>query len=390
MIKREITHIIAEYQRSFPVLVFTGARQTGKTTLLKELFPEYRYINLEEVSTYSMVKADIASVVNANTQNVIIDEVQRIPELMSQIQAAADSQKNMGSYILSGSQNLLLSERISQSLAGRAAYIELPGLTLAELAGHKDSGDLYARIFAGFYPAVYDRKISPPIYYDQYLATYVERDVRSLKNITNLDAFREFLGMLAGAVGRPFNASAIAGNIGVSVPTVQNWLSVLEATYIIFKLRPYYRSIGKQITKTPKIYFYDTGLLCRLLGITAKDSLETHYLIGSIYENLIISDVKKTIMNRKSFEKLFYYRDKYFEVDLIVNSGITYRPVEIKKAMTYTSSFTKGLKYWSDTFGGNDVQVLLPHIVYGGETQEAGSKFRLVNWKDAAQSLLLR
>ncbi|MDR2610871.1 MAG: ATP-binding protein [Clostridiales Family XIII bacterium] len=387
MIERSIRKIVAEYQRSFPVLAFTGARQTGKTTLIKELFPDYTYLNLEDLSTYARVKDDIASYINIDTPHVIIDEVQRVPELLSQIQAVSDEQKIAGSYIISGSQNLLLSEHISQSLTGRAAYIELPGLTLAELRGVPGEGDLYERIISGFYPAVYDRQINPTLYYDQYMSTYVERDVRLIKSITNLDAFRGFVGLLAGSVGRPFNASSMAGNLGVSPNTVKDWLSVLEATYIVFKLKPYYKNIGKQITKTPKIYFYDTGLLSFLLGVTAPDDLKNHYMIGSIFENLVIADIKKTIMNKRGIEKLFFYRDKRYEVDLIINKGTGLRPVEIKRAMTYSSHFTEGLRYWTDLFADDTTKILPPHIVYTGPTQTPGKVFGLTNWQDAAALL---
>jgi predicted AAA+ superfamily ATPase len=326
----------------------------------------------------------MASYINADTPYVIIDEVQRIPAVLSQIQAASDEQKIAGSYIVSGSQNLLLSEQISQSLTGRAAYIELPGLTLAELRGVADLEDVYERIICGFYPAIYDKEIRPTLYYNQYVSTYVERDVRLIKNITNLDAFRSFIGLLAGGIGRPFNASAIAGNLGISPNTIKDWLSVLEATYIIFKLKPYYKNIGKQITKTPKIYFYDTGLLCFLLGVTSPTDLKNHYLIGSIFENLVVADIKKTIMNERGIEKLFFYRDKKFEVDLIIGRGSAFRPIEIKKSMTYSSHFTDGLRYWSNLFGGGNTKILLPHIIYSGPTEKPGKAFGLTNWKDAA------
>jgi predicted AAA+ superfamily ATPase len=390
MIKREIENIIANYTDAFPVIAFTGARQTGKTTLIKYLFPDYHYYNLEEISTYNHVKDDLASFVNPSVSNVIIDEVQRVPELLSQIQATVDVQKKMGSYIISGSQNLLLSERISQSLAGRAAYIELPGLVLSELDGldgMSGADDLYGRILKGFYPAIYDRGVNPSIYYSQYISTYIERDVRLLKNITDLDAFRRFIGALAGSAGRPFNASSIADNIGVSPGAVKNWLAILEATYIVFRLRPFYRNIGKQIAKTPKIYFYDSGLLCFLLGVTSPEDLANHYMIGSIFENFVVAEIKKSIMNRNGFEKLFYYRDKRGEVDLLVNSGDAYRPIEIKKSMTYSSHFTEGLRHWSDLFSGGDMKIALPYIIYAGETNEPGSKFRLVNWKDAVSEI---
>jgi predicted AAA+ superfamily ATPase len=234
-------------------------------------------------------------------------------------------------------------------------------------------------MFRGFYPAVYDRSLEPGIYYNEYIATYIERDVRQIKNITNIRLFREFIRLLAGRIGQPFNAASLSNDVGVSAKTIKEWLSVLEASYIVFTLSPYFQNIGKQVTKMPKVYFYDTGLLCRLLDLGGAKELETHYLIGSIFENFVIADIQKELMNRKSMDRLFFFREKNGnEVDLLIKRGKSFIPIEIKKAGTFSRSFTKGLNYWNRLEVRNTA---LPVIVYTGETETVGNSYRLVNWK---------
>jgi predicted AAA+ superfamily ATPase len=380
MIRRDIVKITDKYRAGFPVLAFTGARQCGKTTLLREHFKGYSYYNLENFDTQRLFEESPSDFVNVRNSRVIIDEVQRLPGLLPLIQPVVDEQKIMGSYIVSGSENLLLSEKISQSLAGRAAYISLPTFTNAELsaAGIPEPG-LHDRMFQGFYPAVYDRNLDPLIYYHEYIATYVERDVRQIKNISNLRLFREFIRLLAGRIGQPFNAASLSNDVGVSAKTIKEWLSVLEASYIVFTLSPYFQNIGKQVTKMPKVYFYDTGLLCCLLDLAGAKELETHYLAGSIFENFIIADIQKELMNRKALDRLFFFREKNEnEVDLLIKRGETFIPLEIKKAGNFSRSFTKGLKYWNSLRPQNTVS---PVIVYTGETEMAGGSYQLVNWR---------
>jgi predicted AAA+ superfamily ATPase len=388
MIGRDIVKIAGKYSESFPVLAFTGARQCGKTTLLREYFPDYRYYNLENLDTRRRFEESPTDYVNPQQAHVIIDEVQRLPELLPLIQSVVDEQKIMGSYLVSGSENLLLSEKISQSLAGRAAYIALPTLTNAELeAAGIFEPELYGRIFRGFYPAIYDRNLDPRMYYAEYIATYVERDVRQIKNISSLGLFREFIRLLAGRIGQPFNAMSLSDDVGVSSKTIKEWLSVLEASYLVFILPPYFQNIGKQVTKMPKVYFYDTGLLCRLLDLNSAKELETHYLIGSIFENFVVADIQKELMNRKASERLFFFREKNGnEVDLLIKRGETFMPLEIKRAATFSHSFTKGLRYWNNLAVLN---TLLPMIVYTGETESAGNSYQLVNWKDVNRALWL-
>jgi predicted AAA+ superfamily ATPase len=386
MINRDIVRITSKYRESFPVLAFTGARQCGKTTLLREYFRDYQYYNLENLDTRRLFEESPSDFVNVKNARVIIDEVQRLPELLPLIQSVVDEQKIMGSYIISGSENLLLSEKVSQSLAGRAAYITLPTFTNAELkAAGIPEPEFHDRIFQGFYPAVYDRNLDPGMYYTEYITTYVERDIRRIKNISNIRLFREFIRLLAGRIGQPFNATSLSNDVGVSAKTIKEWLSVLEASYIIFTLTPYFQNIGKQVTKMPKVYFYDTGLLCCLLDLTGAKELGTHYLAGSIFENLIIADIQKELMNRKAFDRLFFFREKNGnEVDLLIKRGETFIPIEIKKAGTFSRDFIKGLKYWNSIQSRNtDV----PLIVYTGETEMAGNSYRLINWRHVNRTL---
>jgi predicted AAA+ superfamily ATPase len=386
MIKRDIVKITGKYREGFPVLAFTGARQCGKTTLLREHFKEYRYYNLENFDTRRLFEESPSDFINVKNSRVVIDEVQRLPELLPLIQSVVDEQKIMGSYIISGSENLLLSEKISQSLAGRAAYMNLPTFTNAELGAAGIPGsNLYDRIFQGFYPAVYDRNLEPGMYYREYIATYVERDVRQIKNISNIRLFREFIRLLAGRIGQPFNATSLSNDVGVSAKTIKEWLSVLEASYIVFILSPYFQNIGKQVTKMPKVYFYDTGLLCCLLDLGIAKELETHYLTGSIFENFIIADIQKELMNRKSPDRLFFFREKNgHEVDLLIKRGETFISIEIKKAGNFTRDFTKGLRYWNSL---QPCHIVSPVIVYTGETEMAGNSYQLVNWKQVNRAL---
>jgi predicted AAA+ superfamily ATPase len=223
------------------------------------------------------------------------------------------------------------------------------------------------------------------MYYTEYITTYVERDVRQIKNISNMRLCREFIRLLAGRIGQPFNATSLSNDVGISAKSVKEWLSVLEASYIVFTLSPYFQNIGKQVTKMPKVYFYDTGLLCCLLGLTSAKELKTHYLAGSIFENFVIADIQKELMNRKAVDRLFFFREKNSnEVDLLIKRGETFIPMEIKKAGTFSPAFTKGLKYWNSIQARNtDV----PVIVYTGETEMSGNSYRLINWKQVNRTL---
>lgn len=383
-----MTQRINELRKSFPVIVVTGPRQSGKTTLIREMFPDYKYFNLESPQTLQAVQDDPAGLVNPKTRNIIIDEVQRVPEILSYIQVAVDEQQIAGNFILSGSENLLLSEKIIQSLAGRAAYVNLLPLSYEELklAG-KEHKSIYKQLFTGQFPALYSKKYEPLEYYEQYLATYVERDVKQISNLINLTQFRTFLGLLAGRIGQVVNNVSLANDVGVSPNTIGNWISILEASYIIFRLQPYYENFGKRHIKSPKIYFTDTGLACRLLDLTESDQLKNFFLIGGLFENLIILEIKKYLQNTRPAAKLYFFRDTHGnEVDLIIDQGTTQIPVEIKSGSTFSPSFLKGTRYWSSLLDEKSQKKSLPgFVIYSGDQLYKTNEYSLINWQDLSQ-----
>ncbi len=377
--QRDILSQIKQGSKYFPVIAVIGSRQSGKTTLIKNHFPEFAYYNLENPSTLQLAMADPIAMLNNSTKGIFIDEIQRYPEMLSYIQAFVDEHKKMGKVIVSGSQNLLISDKISQTLSGRAAYYSVYPLSLSEM----DTNGLTVKTFPsqawyGFYPAIYDRKIPPPQYYEQYIATYIERDVREIKNIGNLALFRKFMGLIAGRVGQLLNNASLANDVGVSAHTIEEWLSVMEASYVIYRLQPYFHNLGKRLIKTPKIYFYDTGVLCHLLGLDSADEVSHHYGVGSIFENLVISNIMKEISNRQTKIDMYFYRDSNGnEIDLILKKGEITLPIEIKSGETYASHFSKYIDYWRE---------LKPEskrgaIIYNGKPQIQLTDYDLLNWR---------
>lgn len=388
MIKRQMAQRINELKKAFPVIVVTGPRQSGKTTLIREMFPDYEYFNLESPQTLQSVQNDPAGLVNPKTHKIIIDEVQRVPELLSYIQVAVDEQHIAGNFILSGSENLLLSEKINQSLAGRAAYVNLLPLSYEELkSAGKEYKNLYKQIFTGQFPALYSKKYQPIEYFEQYIATYVERDVKQISNLINLNHFRKFLGLLAGRIGQVVNNVSLASDVGVSPNTIENWISILEASYIIFRLQPYFENFGKRHIKSPKIYFTDTGLACRLLELSEPEQLKNFFLIGGLFENFIILEVKKYLQNTKPTAKLFYFRDTHAnEVDLIIDQGTTQIPLEIKSGSTFSPSFLKGVRYWTKLLNDESPKKALPgFVIYAGNKLYKTDEYSLIQWQDLNQ-----
>ena len=390
MIKRQIVTQINRLKKGFPVIAVTGPRQSGKTTLLKEIFPDYEYFNLENPETLFAIENDPAGFINFHQYKVIIDEVQRVPELLSYIQATVDEQKIMGNFIISGSENLLLSEKINQSLAGRAAYVQLFPLSNKELSNRELlKSNIYDQIFTGSYPALYDRDLDVIDYYDQYIATYAERDLKQISNIANLSLFRKFFALLAGRIGQLVNLSSLANDVGVSVMTIENWISILEASYLVFRLQPHHNNFGKRYIKSSKIYFTDTGLACRLLKISSAEALKQHYLIGGLFENLIIMEIKKYLSNHKNSASLYFFRDSNGnEVDLIIDQGMNQIPIEIKSGGTFNSEFLKGINYWNKLTKDSDKILKQPGvIIYTGNQPHKSEKYSLLKW-DNLDSLL--
>jgi predicted AAA+ superfamily ATPase len=370
MIKRDIIEYLKEIVAFFPVVVVTGPRQSGKTTLLKEVFPDHEYFNLEMPSMRDLIANDMAGFLKLHGNKIIIDEVQRLPELLSYIQASVDENRTSGRFLLSGSQNVLLSEKTTQSLAGRAAYLELLPLSQSELAGEGIIFEnVYSAIYKGSYPEIYKQDVPPRLYYDQYVSTYVERDLKQISNIGNLDTFRRFMRIAAGRIGNVLDYTSIANDVGVSVGTVRNWLSILSASYITYILPPYYNNFGKRYIKMPKLYFIDTGLACRLLGIHSAKELEVHSSIGALFENYCVTELLKQDKNFNKGIELYFFRDtNKNEVDLIVSAGDRLTPIEIKSSSTFTPGFLKGIKYWNSLPGARDSERNEGYLFYTGDS----------------------
>jgi uncharacterized protein len=381
MVERELAKTILSVKDKLPVSVITGPRQSGKTTLVKALFPEYNYVNLEFPDTRAQVIDDPRLFLTTHERGLVIDEVQRVPELFSYIQGIADETGKNGRFILTGSQNFLLLEQISQTLAGRAALFYLLPFSLSEIAsGFPLTDNFNSYAFTGTYPRIHDQHLQPSDWYPWYISSYIERDVRQIENVKDLNKFQTFLKLCAGRVGQLFNASAIANELGVNYKTIQSWLSILEASFIIFLLPPFYKNFNKRLTKSPKIYFYDTGLICSLLGIRSAEELHFHYLKGEIFESLIISEIKKLLVNSNSHAGLYFWRDSAgHEIDCIMETGSKVIAMEIKSSTTMNTDFFNGLQYWQNLTGDSvDNSVL----IYGGSEKQKWSKGRVIGWKD--------
>lgn len=349
MIPRSITPIIKNRLKEFPILTLTGPRQSGKTTLLRNSFPDYTYFNLERIDYRQMILDDPMGFLQAQGSKVIFDEAQRIPELFSYIQVLSDEQNKPGQYILSGSQSFLMNEQISQSLAGRTYVSHLLPFDINEL---QTNGTNYLEtIVKGFYPRLHDSNISPGDFYPSYIQTYIERDVRSIKAIENLDLFTRFISLCAGRIGQVLNLSSLANDTGISVNTAKSWLSLLESSFILYQLEPWYKNFNKRLIKSPKLYFYDTGLACSLLKINTASMLQTHYLYGALYENFIISEIRKAYYHAGMAPSIYYWRESNgTEIDCIIEKGNnSIMAVEIKGGATFNKDYLKNLNRLPDS-----------------------------------------
>ena len=364
MIKRELQSTIQKFVKTYPVVTITGPRQSGKTTLAKMAFPSYTYCNLEHPENRFLAEKDPKSFFRQFPAPVIIDEIQRVPELLSYIQVFVDEHKKNGSYILTGSHQLTLNASISQSLAGRTAMVTLLPFSFHELQSIESKFDRDELILNGFMPRIYDQKQEPTALYRNYLHTYVERDVRQLIHIKDLSRFENFLRLLAGRVGQIVNLASLASDTGVSSPTIADWLSVLEASYIIYRLQPYYENFGKRIIKSPKLYFVDVGLAAYLLGIESTKQIARDPLLGGLFENMVIMDALKTRYNQGRDANLYFFRDNHKnEIDLLYKTGQELIPVEIKASRTYNADFHKGISHFFKMKG----METKGHIIYAGE-----------------------
>ncbi|MDE6436370.1 MAG: ATP-binding protein [Muribaculaceae bacterium] len=364
-IHRKISKSIDEANPSSPVIVITGPRQVGKTTLCRHHFECYNYYNLEDASFREIVSVDPKRFITECGEKTIIDEAQHLPELFSYIQLAVDNDSSRH-FVLTGSSNISLLENVTQSLAGRAALFTLLPFALDELGDYGDKTGTDTMLLRGMYPGVIVKGTPHELFFRNYYTTYVERDVRQIKSIENLAAFQTFVKLVAGRVGSEFNASAISAEVGISSPTAKAWLGILQTSYIAFQMQPYYANINKRLAKMPKIYFYDTGLLCFLLGITTVEELATHPLRGSIFENFAVVELLKARFNDGKDNNLYFYRENSGrEVDIIQTSGVGLNLFEIKSSMTFNRDFMRNINYLKELFGD---KVKSARVVYDGES----------------------
>ncbi len=377
MIYRRATTKLKELASFYTAVAVIGPRQSGKTTLVRSVFADKAYVSLENPDQRRFATEDPRGFLNQYTEGAVLDEIQNVPELFSYLQQVIDEDKRPGKFILTGSNNFLLQEGISQSLAGRVGYIELLPLAITEMGNIAPESDNELMV-KGFYPPVYDRDIPAAVWYNDYRRTYLERDVRQIKSITRFNEFERLLRLLAGRVAQELNYTALSVEVGVDVKTIQEWASVLEQGFIIYRMRPYHRNFNKTIVKRPKLYFYDTGLACSLLGIKDAQQLANHPTRGALFENMVVAETIKGFTNRGERPELYYWRDKTGrEVDLIIEHAGQLMPVEIKSGMTWQEQFSKNLIPFMKLSGAQKSWIL-----YGGvEEFSFSSGVKVVNWR---------
>ncbi len=344
MIKRALFKPVVDLAKQYPVVTITGPRQSGKTTLSRECFKEYKYLNLEDLNLREFASLDPKGFLS-QAPKMVIDEIQRVPELASYIQVFVDESKKNGQFILTGSHQLALSKSVSQSLAGRTALINLLPFSIKEL---DEDLSLDSLIYRGFYPRIIDQKLNPTQAQSFYVKTYLEKDLRELQEIRNLKAFESFLKLCASNIGQLLNKSRLSNDLGVDAKTIESWLSILEASFVIYRLQPHYKNFRKRLTKQSKLYFYDVGLASYLLGIKNKEQVSSHPLRGSLFENLVITEKMKLLLNKVQEPSFYFFRDHIGnEVDLIEDLGEKVLSYEIKASQSLSKNLFKGLEFYS-------------------------------------------
>ncbi len=363
----------------FKVVAITGPRQSGKTTLVKSTFPEKPYVSLETPTNRTYASDDPIGFLHEYPEGAILDEAQNVPELFSYLQEIVDNSNKTGIFILTGSNNFLLNKKISQSLAGRVAYINLLPFNYSEIEKYNPDFDETDFIINGFYPPVYDQKIPFALWYPNYIRSYIERDVRQIKNINNLIHFEKFLRLLAGHTAQELNYQAFSVDLGIDIKTVQSWIAVLEQSFIVFLLKPYHNNYNKTLVKRPKLFFYDTGIVCSLLGITSKQFLNSHPSKGAIFETFVVSEFVKYGLHDATTHHFYYWRDKTGrEIDLIIENKNSTIPIEIKAGKTVQNYFFKNMRYWMQLTANNK-----GCLVYAGnQTQKRSDGTEVINWRN--------
>jgi predicted AAA+ superfamily ATPase len=381
MIIRKLDPKISLSAKKVPVIAVIGPRQSGKSTLIQQLFSSHTYQNLEDIELRKFALSDPKGFLHNAGTKAIIDEVQYAPELLSYIQVITDREKIAGQYVISGSQNLLLMDSIAQSLAGRVAIFNLLPFSLEEIQQTHFALPTYEDyILKGFYPRIYDLDLNPTTWLQDYLRTYVERDVRQVLNVGDLGTFRQFLEICAGRIGQLVNLSDIGNMIGVSYQTVNRWISVLETSFIVYTLRPYHQNFNKRIVKSPKLYFYDTGLACALLNLRHVEDLNRHFAKGALFENFIINEILKNQLNQNLSPKNYFWNvSGSHEIDLLLDKGGRLFPIEIKSSRTISNHFFDGLTYFQALSGSLPTE---SYLIYGGDEVQKRSIAQVLSWKN--------
>jgi len=364
-----------------PLISITGPRQSGKTTLAKQCFPEYDYMNLENPDVFATAKSDPRLFLSQHKKGLIVDEVQLMPELFSYLQTISDENNKSGEFILTGSQNFLMSEKISQSLAGRVFVTHLLPFSIEELKKSDEWNDNFNQfIFKGFYPRIYDKDISPELFYPSYIQTYAERDIRQIINVSNLNSFQRFMRLVAGRTGQLLNYSSIANELGHELKTIKSWFNILETSFVIFFLQPHHKNYSKRLVKTPKLYFYDTGLACSLLGIKNENEINLHWAKGALFENMIISDIMKNYLNRAQIPSMFFWRDSTGnELDCLIEESLQVKCLEIKTSTTLHPDFFKGLNFYKNLSNSDEENL---YLIYGGAKNVSRKEATVLSWKN--------
>jgi predicted AAA+ superfamily ATPase len=387
MIPRAAAPTLERLAKGFPVVVLTGPRQSGKTTLAKSVFSGKAYVSLENPDEREFAMQDPKRFLQRFSNGAVLDEVQRCPQLLSWLQGWVDERGIMGDFVLTGSAQFDLITGITQTLAGRVGRVELLPLSAAELvAAHKAPPNLHAAMFQGAYPALYAREVSPQDWFANYIATYLERDVRQLLAVRDLGQFQTFVKMCAARTGQLLNLTSLGADCGISSVTAKQWLSVLESSYIVTLLQPHHRNFGKRLVKAPKLYFCDVGLAAWLLGIRDAATLETHAVRGALFETYVITELLKQRFNAGQPRDLYFWRDSTgHEVDVLIETARGLQALEIKSGSTFASDWTSSLKKWKQFAGDEAIQ---PSLVYGGTASYARDGVQVWGWQDVDRIII--